>query len=416
MLKGATGNNRSMAIAEIAPYLKIGLTGQETADILGTASELSEAARANAIQSIARAGKTMPGLSEGELAPVLVGMTGSNRALALSELRVSASPSAASVGGIAALPPSPQTPPPIQTPRSAEATSPSPPQSPSAGAPIPSSSSASATSPPQSATAGTTPSVINPVPGELPKLPIDQLRLAEYAYQFGLLSQSVYNVDPVSSVTVPTRGGTESWERVGVPLIRASGNLSQDWGFRAGVYLNKKGTADQRRWRCAVVFAGSEKGIDWLANINQFLVGPMPEQYRMSTEFARSALDGPCKGIQTILAGHSLGGGLAQYVYAQTGEKHITFTFNPAGLGYGRLEFRGVNWRAGKVISFVAHSFDPSSGKVIGRDVVSMTGVTLGREILVPVYSRWPYPHLIEVLVEGLGLQRDYCLHDARCR
>ena len=47
MLKATTGNNRSMAIAEIAPYLKIGLTGQETADILGTASELSEAARAD---------------------------------------------------------------------------------------------------------------------------------------------------------------------------------------------------------------------------------------------------------------------------------------------------------------------------------------------------------------------------------
>ena len=113
MLKGATGNNRSMAIAEISPYLKIGLTGQETADILGTVDELNETPRANAILFIARAGKTMPGLTEGELAPVLAGMTGSNRALALSELRVSASHTASS--GVPAIrPPTPQVSPAVQ--------------------------------------------------------------------------------------------------------------------------------------------------------------------------------------------------------------------------------------------------------------------------------------------------------------
>ena len=91
MLKATTGSSRSLAINQIAPYLKAGLTAQETAEILGTPNELSEVHRANAIQFIAQAKKIRPGLSEGELAPVLAGMTGSSRTLALSALRAPAS-------------------------------------------------------------------------------------------------------------------------------------------------------------------------------------------------------------------------------------------------------------------------------------------------------------------------------------
>ena len=101
MLKATTGNSRALAISEIAPYLKTGLTAQEAADILGSATDLSESSRAAAIQSIARAKKIGPGLSEGELVPVLAGMTGSSRALALSEL-VALTP--ASVGTTQSIP------------------------------------------------------------------------------------------------------------------------------------------------------------------------------------------------------------------------------------------------------------------------------------------------------------------------
>ena len=101
ILKGTTAGNRAGGITYIAPFLKAGLTAQEVADILGTSNELSEVFRANSIRTIVRAGKTMPGLSEGELAPVLAGMTGSNRALALSSLLAAAAtgPAEATLGG-----------------------------------------------------------------------------------------------------------------------------------------------------------------------------------------------------------------------------------------------------------------------------------------------------------------------------
>ena len=101
-LQGKSGSNRAAEIAAIAPLLKAGLAAQEAADILGSATDLSESSRAAAIQSIARAKKIGPGLSEGELVPVLAGMTGSSRALALSEL-VALTP--ASVGTMQSSPP-----------------------------------------------------------------------------------------------------------------------------------------------------------------------------------------------------------------------------------------------------------------------------------------------------------------------
>ncbi len=87
MLEGTSGSSRAASIAEITPYLKTELTAQDAAAILGSADELKEGYRANAIQSIARAGKVRAGLSEAELAPVLHGTTGSARAFALAELR-----------------------------------------------------------------------------------------------------------------------------------------------------------------------------------------------------------------------------------------------------------------------------------------------------------------------------------------
>ena len=83
-LQGKTGSIRSSAIAQVAPFLKADLTAQETADILGTANELSEAPRANAILSIARATKL--GALGAEAALMLKGATGNNRSMAIAEI------------------------------------------------------------------------------------------------------------------------------------------------------------------------------------------------------------------------------------------------------------------------------------------------------------------------------------------
>jgi hypothetical protein len=253
---------------------------------------------------------------------------------------------------------------------------------------------------------------------DLPKLNMYEMQLAEYAYQFALLSDAVYDVEAHPNLTVPTRRGTEVWTLVGVPFTaEKKGSRPEDWGFKAGVYLNKKGSLDRANWRCAIVFSGTDDAMDILTDLSQASRGgSMPTQYQIGEDFALRALNGfPCKGVQTFFVGHSLGGGLAQYAYARTGERHITFTFNPAGLGFMRPEFYAVKWRSGNVISFVAESINPTSGQLVGRDRVSQTGITLGREVLVPVYSRSPTPHKIGVLIEGLGIQRDYCLQDEKC-
>ncbi len=83
-LQGKTGNIRSTAIAQVAPFLKADLTAQEVADILGAAIELSEAPRANSILSIARATKLGPLGAEAAL--MLKGATGNNRSMAIAEI------------------------------------------------------------------------------------------------------------------------------------------------------------------------------------------------------------------------------------------------------------------------------------------------------------------------------------------
>src|SRR5689334_20727482 len=53
ILTGTTGASRAQAIRHLAPLLKQGLSGQESATILGSAADLSEGYRADAVQTLA---------------------------------------------------------------------------------------------------------------------------------------------------------------------------------------------------------------------------------------------------------------------------------------------------------------------------------------------------------------------------
>jgi hypothetical protein len=264
-------------------------------------------------------------------------------------------------------------------------------------------------------TAGSTPATVTSPPIKaLPQLDLQDMRLAEYAYQFALLSDAVYRLETVQCIDVPTRDGTELWELLGSTNI-ARGVEGFAWGLKAGAYMNRKKSSDKALWRCAIVFAGSDDLVDWAVNVQQ-AVGAQPEEYGRAARFAESYLNTVCKEITTIFAGHSLGGGIAQYAYIRTGEKNLIFTFNPAGLAPTNLDFHAANVRAGNVANFVALGYDPQSGLRLGRDVVSLSGVTLGREILIPVYTWAPYTHKIAVISDGLRIQRNYCLQDVRCK
>ena len=85
-LKGTTQGSRAGSIAEIAPYLRAGLTGQAIATILGDGSLLSEGNRAGAIAAIARSGKKPLPLSGAEGAAILQGTTQSARVASIREI------------------------------------------------------------------------------------------------------------------------------------------------------------------------------------------------------------------------------------------------------------------------------------------------------------------------------------------
>jgi hypothetical protein len=86
VLKGATGSYRAMAIAGLAPLLRDNLSGSEASAILGTAEELRELDRANAIRALMQAGRLKPGLGGAELEAILNGTSGSYRAQAIAAL------------------------------------------------------------------------------------------------------------------------------------------------------------------------------------------------------------------------------------------------------------------------------------------------------------------------------------------
>ena len=84
ILKGATGGNRSYAIAQLSSLIKSRLTAPEAATVLGAVNELREHDRAAAIQSIAKANSYAE--LAGDAALILEGTTGGNRSFAIGEL------------------------------------------------------------------------------------------------------------------------------------------------------------------------------------------------------------------------------------------------------------------------------------------------------------------------------------------
>ena len=85
VLTGTKDSFRAQSIAEMATYLKSGLSGAEMGAILGSPKVLSEQYRFNAIQAITRARKLKSGLSGDEMELILDG-TGTYRAQAIAEM------------------------------------------------------------------------------------------------------------------------------------------------------------------------------------------------------------------------------------------------------------------------------------------------------------------------------------------
>lgn len=85
-LKGATQSSRAAAIGEIAPYLRVELSGQAIATVLGPPAVLTDGNRYNAIAAIVRTARKLATLSSADGEAILQGTTQSSRTAAVGEL------------------------------------------------------------------------------------------------------------------------------------------------------------------------------------------------------------------------------------------------------------------------------------------------------------------------------------------
>ena len=266
---------------------------------------------------------------------------------------------------------------------------------------------------PPSNMAGTTPAVLPVVP--LPKLTEPELTKVASAYEYALLAEAVYSGR--TPITLDTRAGTIRWQQSDRQIQTFPGT-NFGLGFKASTYWRRDSVS--RKVVCAVVFAGTDlpDPVDWANNIRQ-AEGSLAAEYEQGAMYAAKVSSGACRtASKIVLVGHSLGGGIAQYAFAKTGGIHETWTFNSAGLSVMNVT-KALEWMpyigSARVSNLIAQAYDAADGKMlIGHEPASVTGVQLTTPLRVPVYG-FRLPHLIDVISEGIGIQRDYCLAAGGC-
>lgn len=168
-----------------------------------------------------------------------------------------------------------------------------------------------------------TPPARTPVAGTAPHVIDHELaRLLESTY-----SLAAHRRDPAQAVLALPAG----WQQLDAGQLRRAGISQADLsdarsGFDAAIYRHADGTV-------AVAYNGTDQLRDWRSNLRQGL-GLTDVQYDMAVALASKAQQ--AWGQDLVLAGHSLGGGLA----ATAGMVHEvpTVTFNAAGVHAATLE------------------------------------------------------------------------------
>lgn len=127
------------------------------------------------------------------------------------------------------------------------------------------------------------------------------------------------------------------WERLSDDQLRAAGLdpslFTSGDGLQAWLYRNEDGDV-------VLVFRGTNptSGRDWMNNGSQF-AGLGSEQYDQAVSLARSVK--AIYGADLVIAGHSLGGGLASVAAVATDSPGITF--NPASVNDETLRNAGLD-------------------------------------------------------------------------
>ena len=194
-------------------------------------------------------------------------------------------------------------------------------------------------------------------------------------------------------------------------LNKLEGSPDEPMGFRAVAYTTSN------KDRLAIIYEGSSliSIADWVTNLAQPVWSP--PQFIWALTFAKAALGLYCENdkncrSRVVLAGHSLGGGLAQYVALNLGTR--AFTFNPSGLWPGTIQEIDMTYiKEAQIKHFSSKGY--LFGKLAFKDLVPMTGLQFSQEafeipIDLPLTFGIPNPTqaiLIEKFVHNMERLRD---------
>ena len=178
--------------------------------------------------------------------------------------------------------------------------------------------------------------------------------------------------------------GAEAWNAF---LFAGSPGLGdvKAWKWRDGVMTTPNGTVlqvYQRNGEIAVVFRGTDSGLDVLSDMKQLFGEESEAQYDEAAAIVRAVRQSTDMPI--VVLGHSLGGGQAQYAVAMNiglgGIRGVGF--NPAGLSSRSV--KAIESDCGNATA-AARAF---ANVRLDNDPVSTVGVLLGQVVNVPSHGK----------------------------
>jgi len=150
--------------------------------------------------------------------------------------------------------------------------------------------------------------------------------------------------------------------------------VDDPFGFHASAYRSPNSNT------IIVAFAGTTatSPADWMTNISH--LNQVPQQYLAALEFVRHLIDQGTPPNQIVLTGHSLGGGLAQFVALALGLPAVTF--NSAGLWAPTINAATDQNNSNRIPSIVNYVAESPNG---ATDLVAQTGVQMGEVRAIPI-------------------------------